>query len=136
MYRKFHTGKRESPFTTEIEGSKGKERYYTTNLKAVEQLTGLSFPYEDWKDGVTLIPKMGKVHANAKDYTHEVPMDKRTTCATCSCATGHKDVGNGLYRCWCREAFTRGGAAWKQEPHELEDNHCRDWIPANQDCIG
>ena len=132
MYRKFNIGKREPKnFETKIEGSKGKERYYTTNLKAVEQLTGLSFPYEDWKDGVTVIPKMGKLHAKAENYTHDKPMDKRTTCDTCGHSNGSTDVGSVLYRCWCRLA-----PAWKQEPFELKDNHCRDWLPANQDCIG
>ena len=101
---------------------------------AVKQELNLS--KNDWPDGIQIGWKVTEPRVSIENYLYDVPLDKRTICATCKNANEPKDLKNGFYQVWCRLGFAQGEVGWKQEPKTVKDNHCRDWQPKSQDCVG
>ena len=137
-YRRFSSAhRRTEPEGLQPDGKHhGEQRLYTRNPTDIERMTGIPYPKEDWKDGIQVGPHATEPILRVKDYTHDVPMEKRTTCVSCKHATNHKELSGGMHECWCRDAFVKGASGWKRVPTALNDNGCRDWLPAHHDCIG
>jgi hypothetical protein len=141
-YRRFINRQRryegEQPVVHEKHHMKG-DTFYMPRAEDLAQGVGpsaaneLNLTKDDWSDGVTLRWNMVPPTVTVKDYTHEVPMETRRICETCSAGRMKRELLDmkGHYKIWCGKKGVEN-----TEFHKLMDNQCQIWEPAHQDCIG
>ena len=142
-YRRFYNHKRRykedylnKPVTLERHHAHG-DTFYMPDPERFGVATGPEIAQEcnldkdDYRDGVQLRWELVPPDVTVKNYTHDVPMDKRRICETCKSGGVQNELDHGHYRMWCSYK-----AVWNTEYHELQDNLCREWLQKNQDCIG
>jgi hypothetical protein len=91
----------------------------------------LNLTNDEYDDGLSLRWKLIKPTVTVKNYTHDIPMDKRRNCETCISHGSIVELGNDHYEAYCKHKCVTN-----TEFHALKDNLCHQWEPANQDCIG
>ncbi len=144
-YRRFYNHKRRYKANAELEQHHAhSDTYYlrnpehAANIATPEGAKAFNIDKENFSDGVNMRFKVIEPTVTVKNYTSDVPPDKRTICKTCFHSKNPRDINDGFYRVWCNDAFRKGGNAEKREPTDSKfvNNGCRDWRPKNVDCIG